>query len=218
MGERLKSLGDLARLQADLLERERQRQLTAAAERLAERRRQAVQGEFAQAVAGVTPLPHHGRHVPAPPRPQPDPVSRWRDDREVLDASVSDEIDVETLLDTDDGLSFARPGVGPDVLRRLRRGQWSIQDQIDLHGHRVDEARHALIAFLRDALKHNRRCVRVVHGKGLGSRDRLPVLKGKVRAWLAQRDEVLAFCQARAPDGGSGALIVLLKPSGNARP
>jgi DNA-nicking Smr family endonuclease len=131
----------------------------------------------------------------------------------VLDTSMSDEIDVDSLLDTDDSLSFQRPGIGPDTVRRLRRGAWSIQDQVDLHGHRVDEARAALIDFLREALKRGQRCVRIVHGKGLGSKDRTPVLKGKVRAWLAQRDEVIAFCQARPAEGGSGALIVLLRPS-----
>ncbi|MFN9187167.1 MAG: Smr/MutS family protein, partial [Betaproteobacteria bacterium] len=137
---------------------------------------------------------------------------RLRDEQEVLADSLSDEIDALSLLDTDDALSFAAPGIGPDVLRRLRRGEWSIQAHIDLHGHRVDEARHALGQFLRQAVRAGLRCVRVVHGKGLGSRDRQPVLKGKVRNWLVQREEVIAFCQARPIDGGSGALVVLLRP------
>jgi DNA-nicking Smr family endonuclease len=131
----------------------------------------------------------------------------------VLAESVSENIDHESLLDTDESLSYRAPGIGPDVLRRLRRGEWSIQAQIDLHGHRVDEAREALADFLRDSIKRGRRCVRVVHGKGLGSLGKVPVLRGKVRGWLAQRDEVIAFCQARAADGGSGAVMVLLRPS-----
>jgi DNA-nicking Smr family endonuclease len=145
-------------------------------------------------------------------------VSRTRDDAEVLQASVSDDIDVESLLDTDEALSYRANGIGPDVLRKLRRGEWSIQSEIDLHGHRVDEAREALVAFLKQALKRNQRCVRVVHGKGLGSQGKTPVLKGKVRAWLVQRDDVIAFCQARPAEGGSGALVVLLRPTGNANP
>ena len=124
---------------------------------------------------------------------------------------MSDELDIERLLETDAALSYRRPGIGEDVVRRLRRGQWVIQRQIDLHGLRVDEAREALGAFLADCLKRDIRCVRVVHGKGLGSKNREPVLKGKVLRWLVQRDEVLAFCQAGPTDGGSGALLVLLR-------
>jgi len=98
------------------------------------------------------------------------------------------------------------------VVRRLRRGHWSLQSQIDLHGLRVDEAREALALYLVSCVKREQRCVRVVHGKGLGSVNREPVLKGKVLKWLTQRDEVLAFCQAPPADGGSGALLVLLRP------
>jgi DNA-nicking Smr family endonuclease len=131
----------------------------------------------------------------------------------VLGESLSDGIDPDTLLETDEQLSWRRPGLGPDVINKLRRGHWSTQAEIDLHGHRVEEARSALSAFLHEAARTGVRCVRVVHGKGLGSRDRLPVLKGKVRHWLTQREEVLAYTQARAADGGSGALIVLLAPA-----
>jgi DNA-nicking Smr family endonuclease len=99
------------------------------------------------------------------------------------------------------------------VIARLRRGHWVVQDQIDLHGLRVEEARDALAAFLNQALRREQRCLRVIHGKGLGSAGREPVLKGKVLKWLVQRDEVLAFCQAPPTDGGSGALIVLLRPA-----
>jgi DNA-nicking Smr family endonuclease len=131
----------------------------------------------------------------------------------VLAASVAAAFDDESMLDADESLSYSAPGVGPDVLRRLRRGEWSLQAQVDLHGHRVDEAREALAAFLRDAVKRGLRCVRVVHGKGLGSLGKVPVLKDKVRGWLRQRDDVIAFCQARGADGGAGAVMVLLRPS-----
>ena len=130
----------------------------------------------------------------------------------MLREAISDEFDVSTLLDTDDHLSFRRPGVGPDVTRKLRKGEWSIQRQLDLHGLRSDDAREALGAFIRDAHKQGIRCLRVVHGKGLGSPGKAPVLKNKVHSWLVQKNEVLAFVQAKPADGGAGALVVLLTP------
>ncbi len=158
----------------------------------------------------MQPLPERGRALPAPPRPDALPRQRERDERLALQQAWSDELDVERLLDTDAELSFRRPHIAPDVTARLRRGRWAIQAQIDLHGLRRDQARDALAAFLREALQRGLRCVRVVHGKGLGSPGRQPVLKDKVRAWLVQKAEVLAFVQARAADGGHGALLVLL--------
>ena len=134
-----------------------------------------------------------------------------------LREALSDEVDVESLLLTDDGLSFRRRGIALDVLTRLRRGQWAIQAQIDLHGLRRDEAREQLGDFVRQALQRGQRCVRVVHGKGLGSPGREPVLKAKVQRWLAQRLEVIAFTQATAAEGGAGALIVLLERRSAAR-
>ena len=101
------------------------------------------------------------------------------------------------------------------MVRKLRRGVWAIQAQLDLHGLRRDAARERLGNFLRAAVRDGLRCVRVIHGKGLGSKDRQPVLRGKTRVWLAQRDEVIAFCQARPAEGGGGALVVLLKPAGS---
>lgn len=107
--------------------------------------------------------------------------------------------------------TFLRKGLGSDVLTRLRRGQWSVQGELDLHRHTREEAREALISFLSEARGCGWRCVRIVHGKGLSSPNREPVLKGKVRSWLAQRDEVLAYCEAPRHSGGSGAVLVLLK-------
>ena len=126
--------------------------------------------------------------------------------------SISDEVDITTLLDTDEHLSFRRPGVGPDVAQKLRKGKWSIQRQIDLHGLRSDGARDALAAFIRESHKQGIRCVRVVTGKGLGSPGKTPVLKDKVHRWLVQRSEVVAFVQAPPVHGGAGALVVLLQP------
>jgi len=213
MAERHKHFAALEELRTRLEQQTRERDAAELARRAAEARRHRAANEFVEAVKDVTPLAK-GARVQHARRPHPpEPVSRQRDDREVLVASVSDGIDHESLLDADESLSYSAPGIGPDVLRRLRRGEWSIQAQVDLHGHRVDEAREALAAFLRESVKRGLRCVRVVHGKGLGSLGKVPVLKGKVRSWLRQRDEVIAFCQARGADGGAGAVMVLLRPS-----
>lgn len=217
--ERLRQLVDLAALRDQLAERERVNKQRAAEELARERRAREQAGDFRGAMdeLGVAPLAPNARVDHAPRRHPPHARSRARDDAAVMVESVSDEIDVDRLLDTDDALSYRRPGVGPDVLRKLRRGEWVIQAEIDLHGLRVDEARTALGGFLREAVKRGLRCARVVHGKGLGSKDRTPVLKNKVRGWLMQRDEVIAFCQARPAEGGAGALVVLLRPAGAAR-
>lgn len=168
---------------------------------------------FELTVGPVQPL-QAARRVQHPRRP-PDPTPRQRllDEQAVMREALSDEFDVETLLHTDEQLSFRRPGLGPDVVRKLRQGHWSIQRQIDLHGLRTDGARQALGSFIREAHALGLRCVRVVHGKGLGSPGRAPVLKGRVQRWLVQKTEVLAFVQARPAEGGAGALVVLLKPA-----
>lgn len=178
-----------------------------AAQAAAERQRQA----FAFSVGPVTPLPAHGRHLVLPNPPQPLPLQRQKDEQAALQEAMSDEVDLESLLLTDDGLSFHREGVGPEVVLRLRRGHWAIQGELDLHGMRRDEARDQLAEFLREAARRGWRCLRVVHGKGHGSPGREPVLKAKVQRWLGQKDQVLAFTQASAPMGGAGALIVLLR-------
>jgi DNA-nicking Smr family endonuclease len=165
---------------------------------------------FERSVGPVTAVAQSTRAGVLRPRPSPRPRQRELDEQAVLREALSGEIDVDTLLDTDETLSFRRPGIRPDVVRKLRRGHWSIQAQVDLHGLRRDEAREQLAVFLRDAVLGRLRCVRIVHGKGNGSPGREPVLKGKVRGWLVQRSEVIAFVQARASDGGSGALVVLL--------
>ena len=159
----------------------------------------------------VTALPAHGRNLATPSPPEPLPLQREKDEQAALQEAMSDEVDVESLLLTDDGLSFHRSGVGPDVVLRLRRGHWAIQGELDLHGMRRDEARDQLAEFLREAARRGWRCLRVVHGKGHGSPGREPVLKAKVHRWLGQKAQVLAFTQASAPMGGAGALIVLLR-------
>jgi DNA-nicking Smr family endonuclease len=204
-------LAALARLR-EVLREEEQR---IAARRAAEQaQREAAERErrfFADAVGPVTALAPHRRGSHGPPKPPPHPRQKELDEQAALREALSDAVDIESLLLTDDGLAFRRPGVGPDVLTRLRRGQWSIQGQLDLHGLRRDEAREALVAFLDQATRRGWRCLRVVHGKGLGSPGREPVLKAKVQRWLAQCAEVIAFAQATGAQGGAGALVVLLE-------
>lgn len=167
---------------------------------------------FVRAAGAVHVLPDHGRaQLPKVP-PEPVPRQHLRDELAVLREAISDQFDVDTLLDIDDQLSFRRPGIGSDVTSKLRKGHWSIQRQLDLHGLRSDDARQALGRFIREACQLGIRCVRVIHGKGLGSPGKAPVLKKKVHGWLVQKNEVLAFVQARPADGGAGALVVLLKP------
>jgi DNA-nicking Smr family endonuclease len=168
---------------------------------------------FRRAVADAVPLPPSDRADLARPRPKPIARQRRADEQQVLVDSLADPWDWEAAVSTGEELFFSRPGVPTAALRKLRRGGWVIKAELDLHGHTGDEARIALAAFLNRCMIEDRRCVRVIHGKGHGSKNRLPVLKIKVRHWLMQREDVLAFCQARTVDGGAGAVIVLLKSS-----
>lgn len=166
---------------------------------------------FARLFSNVTPLRADGRVVHAPAQRKPIPEQRQADERAALADSLSDHIAWDIGLETGEQLVYLRAGLSQQTLRKLRRGHWVIQAELDLHGHTTAEAREALIHFLNECQRHDARCVRIIHGKGLRSKNREPVLKAKVANWLMQRDEVLAFCQARQVDGGSGALIALLK-------
>ena len=166
---------------------------------------------FENLFSNVTPLPDHGRVVHTRPRVKPVPLQHLRDERAALADSLSDHITWDIGLETGEELVFLRNGLSPQTLKKLRRGHWVIQDELDLHGLTSVEARASLVEFLHACLRHGARCVRIIHGKGLRSKNRAPVLKSKVANWLMQRDEVLAFCQARQIDGGGGAVMVLLK-------
>jgi len=204
-------LHDLARvrdnLKADAEQREAERQAAEAAAKRAEEEANVFRSNVGQ----VSNLRDRNRVQHPPTKPAPIPVQTQLNDKAVLEASLSDEFDVENLLDIDETMSFRRPGIGEDVIKKLRRGEWVPQDKVDLHGMRSDEAREALANFLRRSVRNGVRCVRVIHGKGIGSPDKLPVLKGKVRSWLVQKEEVIAFVQARESQGGAGALMVLLR-------
>lgn len=208
----VRSLAELKTVRQQLADQARLHALQEA-QAAAARKREASASELFQRAAGaVTALTDKRRASLGQPLPEPIPRQHLRDQQAVLHESISDEFDVSTLLDVDDQLSFRRPGIGTDITRKLRLGHWSIQRQLDLHGMRSDEARGQLGQFLRQAQLHGIRCVRVVHGKGLGSPGKAPVLKNKVHAWLVQKNEVLAFVQARPAEGGAGALVVLLQP------
>ena len=208
----LKNLADLKQVQRALAETREREAAEAAAKAAAERKRAAEKDLFARAIGATEPLRRKAAVPLAPEPPAPIPVQHQLDEQRVLRESLSDEFDVTTLLDVDDAMSFRRPGIGTDVTARLRKGEWSIQAQVDLHGLRSDEAREALGGFIRASHKQGLRCVRVVHGKGLGSPGKQPVLKTKTQRWLIQKNEVIAFVQAKPAEGGAGALVVLLAP------
>jgi len=215
---RIKSLAELGALR-EAVSRSAREAAERAAREQAERQRRQRQREaehdlFARTVGRVHPLPERQLAELDLPRPAPYPRQREADERAALAESMSDEVNIESLLLTDDGLSFRRPGIGQDVVTRLRRGHWALQGQIDLHGYNRDEARLMLADWVRECHRRGMRCLRVVHGKGHGSPGKQPVLKAKVQRWLAQRDEVIAFAQASGPQGGAGALVVLLAGAG----
>jgi len=164
---------------------------------------------FREAVADAVPLVSDRVHHEPPP-PPPIPRQRRRDEAAALVETLA-PAPLEVLLEGGDELAYLKPGLPRTLLRDLRRGRWVTQDQLDLHGLNRDEAREMLAQFVLESLAHRHRCLRIVHGKGLRSPGREPVLKELVRNWLANRPEVLAYCQARAADGGAGAVIVLLK-------
>jgi len=209
---KVNTLADLKLVKREIEEQAKVQAEAAAQQAARHKRLQAEKNLFINAAGAVQPLPDMRKTLLKKERPAALPLQQKLDDQAVLREAISDEFDVSTLLDTDDHLSFRRPGVGPDVTRKLRKGEWSIQRQLDLHGLRSDDAREALGAFIRDAHKQGIRCLRVVHGKGLGSPGKAPVLKNKVHSWLVQKNEVLAFVQAKPADGGAGALVVLLTP------
>ena len=142
--------------------------------------------------------------------PPPRPLQRLADEQAALRESLHGPITLQDRLEGGDEPSYLRNGVANSVLRHLRRGRWAIQDEIDLHGLNREEARDQLASFLAQSLKYGRRCVRIVHGKGHGSPGREAVLRRLVRGWLVQKNEILAYCQAKPQDGGEGAVVVLL--------
>jgi DNA-nicking Smr family endonuclease len=166
---------------------------------------------FRAAVADARPLPASGRVHLGSALPPPRPLQHMADERAALHESLHGPITLQDRLEGGDEPSYLRSGLAKNVLRDLRRGRWVIQDEIDLHGLNREQARQLLADFLAHSLKHGVRCVRIVHGKGLGSPGKDAVLRRLVRGWLAQKTETLAYCQAKPQDGGEGAVVVLLR-------
>jgi DNA-nicking Smr family endonuclease len=173
---------------------------------------------WAQALSGVSPLPG-GPGVVEPPPPPPASGPFWHPDLDALkelEALVSGEAPFD-LADSDEFIEGRVPGLDADIVRRLRQGDYAVQGHIDLHGMTRDEARAAVDAFLREARRAGKRCVLLVHGRGIHSRDQVPILKEALKSWLATARfgrHVLAFATARPVDGGGGAVYVLLRRPG----
>lgn len=167
---------------------------------------------FREAVRDALPLKWDRVHHEPPPA-LPLPRQRLIDEASALHETLRGAPLVDLHLEGGDEAAWLRPGLAAGILKDLRRGRWVTQAALDLHGLNRDEARLAVSEFLAECGEAGLRCLRIVHGKGLGSPGREPILKRLVLGWLTQRREILAFCQARAADGGAGAVIVLLQPN-----
>jgi len=165
---------------------------------------------FRRAMSGAKPLRTDERV--ARPQNKPKPKARFTraDEKEALSQSMQADIDTMERSNAE-SMRFCRDSVGRRTMRKLARGRFSVQAEIDLHGMTVAEARPRLTDFIDHCARQGLLCVRVVHGKGLGSGHRGPVLKNSVNAWLRKWDTVLAFTSARQVDGGTGAVYVLLQ-------
>ncbi len=211
-GVKINALADLKQVKRAIEAQAKAQAELAAVQALKQRQSSTDKDLFIKAAGIVQPIVDKHKELLKKEQAKPHPIQRQRDEEAVLRESLSDEFDATTLLSTDADLSYTRPGIGPDVARKLRLGHWAIQAEVDLHGLRIEAARNALGRFIREAQKQGLRCVRVVHGKGLGSPGKTPVLKTRVLSWLVQKNEVLAYVQAKPAQGGAGALVVLLQP------
>jgi len=165
---------------------------------------------FRHAMSGTKPLRAETRAPGSKKKPKPKARFTEADHKDVLQESMQADIDTMEYGNAD-SLRFKRASVSRSTMRMLARGSYAIQDEIDLHGMTVAEAKPRLATFVDRCARNNKLCIRVVHGKGLGSGDRGPVLKTSVNRWLRQWDAVLAFVSARQVDGGTGAIYVLLR-------
>ena len=164
---------------------------------------------FRQAVADVRRIGNNNADTHKRP-PAPRPLQLETDEQQVLDELLCSPPELAGV-EIGDELSYCRPGVQRRVMQRLRRGQYKPKADLDLHGHTLRNANWELKSFLRDCQQRRIHCVRIVHGKGRGSRYGVPVIKTAVDQWLRRRDDVLAFSSAPSFDGGTGAVYVLLR-------
>jgi DNA-nicking Smr family endonuclease len=164
---------------------------------------------FREAMADVQPL-SHDKILPKVKKPPPKPLQLERDQHQVLEDMMSSDMYSDDL-ETGEELLFAQDGLHPNTMRKLRRGKIRIEAELDLHRMTSEQARKEVATFLAHCKVRGKRCVRIIHGKGLGSMEKKPVLKGKVDLWLRRHNDVLAYCSARPMDGGTGAVYVLIK-------
>ncbi len=154
----------------------------------------------------------HNRVIHSPKRPKPIPKKRLEDEEQVLEDMFSAEFGPEQMeVDNEETLSYARTGVQHGIIRKLKRGQYSIEAELDMHGMTVAIAKPALAEFIHRSQSLAKRCVKIIHGKGYRSPNQQPVLKAHINRWLRRSDAVIAFSSARQIDGGTGAVYVLLK-------
>lgn len=215
-----KEFADLKSLRDRLKDEERLRAIEKAEREKRERLAREHAVEFRSALTDVVKMKESDRYVwrpiqdaelrgaslPARPRTREEEIAAV-----LAESMLSDQFDVDGLLDEDPSLSWSAPGVGPDVVKKLRKRHWPVEDELDLHGLTRDMARRHFDNFLRRSNKRGIRCVRIIHGIGYGSVGGESVLRGMVHSWLVQTEGVLAFCAAGRADGGHGALIVLLR-------
>lgn len=206
------SLTDLESMRKSLEQQRQTQEKARQQEQLAHAQRQAQTNLFQQHMQGVTPLPAQNRalHTQQTKKTNQARTTEYNNHTN-FDDLLSDELDITQRLEPDSPNSYRQNGISLNQLKRLRQQHWKISASLDLHGLRSDEARQALSHFIQRAHHKALRCVCVIHGKGLSSADNLPVLKEKVKRWLVQMPLVLAFCQAPTQEGGSGALLILLK-------
>ena len=163
---------------------------------------------FREAIGPVKPMP---ASAPAPAKPRPKPAARMAERDEIEARSEFQRgLDDFSALAAGDVLSHRRDNVPAHVFQRLKRGRFSAQDELDLHGATAVQAENLLRQFLLEARAHEHGCVRIIHGKGLQSDGGAPVLKNLVDRMLRQRNDVLAFHSAPPTQGGTGAVLVLL--------
>ena len=167
---------------------------------------------FAELLDKVKPLDHSHQNQAAhdTPKPSPIPKETLKDEKRVLQESLEVSLELDDLQ-PGDSLSFCRSGIQKSIFKKLKKGQFNIGAELDLHGHTRIEAQDALSKFIQAVREDNIRCVRIIHGKGYGSNNQGPIIKPLVNKWLQQRNEILAFCSARPSDGGTGAVYVLVK-------
>lgn len=163
---------------------------------------------FRQVIGEVDKIEHDGAELPTP-KPSPVPNQTIISEQNSLKQMANNPFDIPDI-EIGDELYFRRSGVQQQIMRKLRRGQFAIESELDLHGMTVSVAKKELKDFLVYCQSTNRRCIRIIHGKGHGSVDKIPVLKNKLNKWLQNFDSILAFCSAPTHDGGTGAIYALI--------